>query len=990
MTYEKYNNILEKNLKIGIEKLRISDMYYELIPLCKEDYGDKSTILIQVGDFYESYADDNNYMDDLIKLSETLNFGIAKKQDCKMVGFPVHSKDKNIDKLLSENYTVMIIDQHDYMGKQKKRLVKEVLNNSTNIYSNKVNSFIIGIFFDKYKDNYTVGLSSIDIMTNKLYVYEVGNKDLKIILDEVYHFVSSFECSEIIIFNNILSENDIINRLNINVNTRFEKTNKEYENINIQKKYLQNKFNNNTELDIIQYLGINMNEMIINSLIYTLNYIEKYNISLIQNCNIPEIWNNHKFLNIVNDGLYQLDIISKNKSLIDILDYTSTNMGNRFLKNSLLIPICNEEELNKRYNNIEILKTNNKYKNYENILKDISDLEKLHRKITLNKINPYELYKVYISYKRVLELYNLTKNDNIKLYLNDNDIQIIYNIINKIDTIFDIEILSYTNLQNIKQSFFKKGFNKELDELENKKDNLKDYLYVTLIDKINNIFDMETCSVKISDKESYINITALKKFSTNKLNTFKLGDYHFHKNNFKIKKNKSNIKLYHIVLDNIRMKYDQYKDLFLNKIKDVFENYIIDFNKNNNYLYNKIVKFVSEIDFYKSSSKCAILHNYNKPILDYSLEERSYIHCKQIRHPIIEIINTNIEYIPNDVCIGKEDNGFLLYGVNSIGKSSLMKSIGLTIVMAQAGMYVPCSYMKFNPFEKIFTRIHNNDDLYNGLSSFGVEISELRTIFKKSDYKSIIIGDEICSGTETESAIGIVYATLKELLNLNSNFIFATHLHELNDIEELNNIRKYHLSISYKNGILEKNRVLREGCGKSFYGIEIAKSLGLPDNVINYATSLIDKKKSLIHNYKKSHYNSEKILDKCEICLIKEALETHHIKEQCNADNNGMVGNIHKNNKSNLAGLCVECHRKVTNNLIIVEGYKQTNEGIKLIFYDNKNIKSNKKFKKEQLEIINSLLEKEIPYKNCISLLKEKHKILISSNTLRKIKNNEY
>ena len=991
MTYDKYNNILEKNIKKGKEKLEIQNTYFQLIPLLKEDYGEKSVVLMQVGSFYESYADENNYLDDLIKLGETLNFGVANKQDYKMVGFPVHSKDKNIDKLLSENYTIMIVDQHDYMSR-KKRLVTEVLNNSTNIYSNKLNSYIIGIFFDKYKDNYTVGLTSIDIMTNKLYVYETGNKDMKIILDETYHFVSSFDCSEIIIFNNLLNEEDIINRLNIkNINTKFEKSNKEYENINIQKKYLNTKFNNNTELDILQYLEINMNEMIINSLIYTLNYIEKYNISLIKNCNIPEIWNNHNFLNIVNDGFYQLDIISNNnKSLIDILDYTSTNMGNRFLKNSILIPICDEKELNKKYDNIELLINNNNYKYYENELKDISDLEKLHRKITLKKINTYELYNVYVSYKRIIELYQLTKKDNIYLYLNDNDISNISNIINRINDIYDIETLSYSNINNIKESFFKKGFNNELDELEIKMNELDTFLHKDLKNKIDNIFGMDNCQIKLNDKETYINITSLRKFSENKLKSFELNNYIFHKNNFKIKKNKTNIKISHLVLDNIRAKYDQYKDNFINKIKDVFENYIIDFNNKYDYLYNKIVKFVGELDFYKSCSKCSILHNYNKPIIDYSLEGRSYIDCKQIRHPIIERINTNIEYVPNDISIGKEDNGFLLYGVNSIGKSSLMKSIGLTITMAQASMYVPCSYMKFNPFENIFTRINNNDDLYNGLSSFGVEISELRTIFKKSNHKSIIIGDEICSGTETISAIGIVYATLKELLNLNSVFVFATHLHELNDILDLNNIRKYHLSISYNNGVLEKNRTLREGCGKSFYGIEIAKSLGLQDNVINYATSLIDKKKSLIDNYKVSHYNSKKILDKCEICLDKDALETHHIKEQYTADDNGMVGNIHKNNKSNLAGLCIECHRKVTNNQIIVEGYVETSKGVILKYRDNNNIKSNKKFKENEIEIIRSLLQKDIPYKNCITLLKDKYEIDISSNTLRKIKNNEY
>ena len=984
---EYYNHILSQNMKTGKNKRKLNDVYIDLVKQAKKDYGEKTTVLLQVGQFYELYANDLYYYDELKKIGEILNFVIGFKQDYYMVGFPIHSQDKNIDQLLNHDYTLVIVDQESNI-KNTKRIVKCVINNSTNIQSNNKNNYIINIFFDVYKNNYTVGLSSIDISTNKLYVYEFGDKDKKILLDEVYHFIKSFDVNEIIIYNNILhTENEIINRLEIvNIKTKFEETNNEYINIYNQEHFLNKLFVNKSQLHIFQYLGIDRNNIMRNSLVCLLNYLEKFNISLIKNCNIPEIWNNHKFLNIVNDGFYQLDIISKNKSLIDIVNYTSTNLGYRFLKNSILIPICDETILNKRYNSIEILINNNKYIEYENYLKDINDIEKLHRKITLNKILPSEIFNIYISYKNIIELYKLSLRDNLKLNLNDSHIKQINNIVDKIKTIFDIELLSSTtSLYNIHNSFFKRNYDNKLDELEDKKNNIKNILHIKIKNKIDNIFNITNSSIKCSDKETYINITSKKSFNKTKIKTFEIDGYIFSENNFTSKIQSSNVKINHPILTNLRNEYDNCNDIFIEKIHEVYNNYIIDFDNKYNDIYNDIVQFVSKLDFYKSSAKCAIKHSYVKPIIDYS-DNNSYIDCKDIRHPIIEQINTSIPYIGNDIVIGKDDNGFLLYGVNSIGKSSLMKSVGLSIVMAQSGMYVPCSYMKYNPFENIYTRINNNDDLYNGLSSFGVECTELRTIYKKANKKSIIIGDEICNGTETQSAIKLVYATLLKLLKLNTNFIFATHLHELNDIEDLDIIRKHHLSIKYDGDKLIFDRKLKDGSGKRDYGIEVAKSFDLPEDVLELANNL-GKNKNIIDNFKKSNYNNHKILDLCEMCKVNKADDTHHIKEQKLADSNNMIGNINKNIKNNLTGLCKECHNKITYNKIDMTGYKQTSEGIELDYKEKKEEKI-KKFTND-LPIINKLLNKH-NINNCKLLLKELHNIEISNETLNKIKNNNY
>ena len=173
------------------------------------------------------------------------------------------------------------------------------------------------------------------------------------------------------------------------------------------------------------------------------------------------------------------------------------------------------------------------------------------------------------------------------------------------------------------------------------------------------------------------------------------------------------------------------------------------------------------------------MFGYTEPIM--IPQKNSFVNIKNMRHPIIERINTASEYVPNDVMIGLEGtSGMLLYGCNAVGKSSLMKAIGLNIIMAQAGMYVPASEFIYQPFDYIFTRIADNDNLFKGQSSFAVEMSELRSILKRSNSRNIVLGDELCSGTESVSAQSIFAASViklaKEMLILSLRHIFMNSI----------------------------------------------------------------------------------------------------------------------------------------------------------------------------------------------------------------------
>lgn len=306
-----------------------------------------------------------------------------------------------------------------------------------------------------------------------------------------------------------------------------------------------------------------------------------------------------------------------------------------------------------------------------------------------------------------------------------------------------------------------------------------------------------------------------------------------------------------------------------------------------------------------------------------------------MRHPIIERIQDDIEYVGNDVELNED--GILLYGINASGKSSFMKAIGLNIIMAQAGMFVAAESMSYYPYNSIFTRISGMDNIYKGMSSFTVEMTELRNILQRCNKYSLVIGDEICCGTESISGISIVASGIDTLIKKKSCFIFASHLHELtkikciskhieNDILKVKHIR---ITIDGENRIIY-DRNLQNGQGSKIYGIEVCKSLDMPLDFMKNAEKIRKEvegiNKDIIKN-KKSRYNQSVIVDKCKIC-DNVAEETHHIVYQEKANEDGYLTSFHKNSKHNLVPLCKECHKKEHSGELKIKGYVNTSSGV--------------------------------------------------------------
>jgi DNA mismatch repair protein MutS len=307
-----------------------------------------------------------------------------------------------------------------------------------------------------------------------------------------------------------------------------------------------------------------------------------------------------------------------------------------------------------------------------------------------------------------------------------------------------------------------------------------------------------------------------------------------------------------------------------------------------------------------------------------------------------------IAYVPNDIVMGNRDyldlpypdtvmldskvhdgsniRGVLLYGINSSGKSSLMKSIGIAATLAQAGFFVPAKTMKFSLFDGIYTRIQSRDNVAKSLSTFGVEMLELNTIFSRATSKSLVLGDEISHGTETLSAVAIVASTIMELSKKGCLFLMTTHLHQLSMVHELTRLREVvslHLSVRYDDDgdRLIYDRILKSGRGSSVYGLEFAESLHM--------------QKSFLDNAKRLRENLAKEYDILELGHQKENIKRYRDVVACECIICGALVRVDQKRAiskehHHLIALCDLHRRQITEGKIKVERIIMTPQGLRL------------------------------------------------------------
>lgn len=711
---------------------------------------------------------------------------------------------------------------------------------------------------------------------------------------------------------------------------------------------------------------------------YLMHFIQSHNPDLVRKIEYPIFNNlserlclaNHtlKQLNIINDGSDDAKISGNVSSVLALFNKCCTASGKRNLRTVITSPTSNIALLNREYDIIErvLLFDKEESKSECNIdlfrktLKKIRDIERISRQIVLKKIYPCSIYQLHESIGLVRECFlEIEKVPVIQEYLCDNQDPKMFDqknieILSFIDeNLFIRECASVNSMNNIDKNIIRPGISTILDGV------LREYSEtIELFEKIREFFNghMKKASTdsSINDDTEYIKIHETEKSGCSLQITKKRGlllkailerlavisteksekkdtdkilvitpEFHIPLKDIRfIKATGTNDEIEFPQLTRILQKMISLKERISTETSKEYTNFLERFERK---YYNEIHaagKYVGKLDVLITKAFIAKTYHYCKPSID-NTADKSFINVIGLRHPLIEHLQQNETYVTNDLIIG--DNivdGILIYGTNAVGKTSFIRALGISVILAQAGFYVPCTTFHFKPYTAIFSRILGNDNIFKGLSTFAVEMSELRVILRLSDENSLILGDELCSGTETESALSIFTAGLMQLHKKQSTFLFATHFHEIceyNEIQELERLKIKHMAVHYDAEIdaLVYDRLLRSGPGTRMYGLEVCKSLYLEREFLDIAYEIRNKYHAETRgelSFRTSHFNSKKIKGFCEICKTSIAEEVHHLSPQKDADNDGFIqtdkGVFHKNHLGNIVSLCNGCHDK--------------------------------------------------------------------------------
>lgn len=861
------------------------EKYYENYKLYKEKYGNIA-LLVEIGSFYELYGTEE-YGADIHTIANIMNIIATAKNSKKpisknnpyMCGFPNHRLEKFTDILLSHNYHIIVMNQVEISPGKFDRSNIEIISPSMNV---KSSNYIMSVYIERY----SVGISMFNVMTGKTILYETGHKkDQYLYLDTIIRFMHMYNPSEFLLhFDKKITETqqqEILNYTNI-TKDKIYYTNyydkPDFFQIQYQMSFLKKLFPQCGSMNVLEYLGLQYYQLCVTSYILVLQYTYEHDTTFIQNLKIPKVYNENTHLDLMDHAIEQLQIVNqsslKTESIYNLLNFCMTSLGKRKLKESLIQPITDINQLNERYNLIEYIQKNDVF--YD--LKMIIDIENYYRKLLTLKIEPFQLIKLY---KSIKEIKNIT-NDQF-VFTNDQ----LDSFITHFESVYDITgsktfIEKHPFETNIENSM------NELQEITNKYSKCLKKKNVELKIKYTdtNGYYIETTTLRSKEiKKSFPDIICDTRNSITKITSTRINQLSTELIGYK-----SQLKAIE-------------KEKYIESLKSIIEKY------DSNFFY-ECADYIANIDFYLSLAKSCKKYNYTRPIIQE--KEYSYINAKDLRHPIVEQIVTE-NYVPNDVCLDKE--GMLIFGTNGVGKSVYMKSIGISVILAQIGCFVPASEFIYSPFHSIITRITGYDNINKGHSTFYIEMLELRSILSRMNQHTLVISDEPCTGTEHTSGISLVGSAIVEL-HEKCNFVITTHLHKLSKIPmitELNKLKMVHLQVNYENGELVYNRKLKEGSGDAMYGLEIAKSLQFESRFLKRAESIrkeLMEQNEYIIRPKKSKYNAKLYVSECEECGSINNLHTHHIQEQHTADSNGFIESMHKNHISNLKVLCEECHQK--------------------------------------------------------------------------------
>lgn len=807
-----------------IDKNRLTPMMRQYFDV-KERYAD-CILFFRLGDFYEMF------FEDAIIASKVLEIALTGKscgldERAPMCGIPFHSVDAYITKLIENGYKVAIGEQLEDPATTKgivKRDVIRVITPGTvlegSLLDNKKNNYLLSI----YKAGKDVGLSYVDISTG-----ETNSTYLP--SGKVIEEIAKIGPTEIIVndldFIDELRNIATINNIYINENFCTD-----YLDDSIIKKYFNKEYITSIQFD--------KKGLIKSSLSIILNYIYSTQKQITSNINSVNVYNSQEYMVLdvfTRTNLELTQTIRGNKkkgSLLHVLDKTSTAMGGRLLRKYVEEPLIRKDKIENRLDVIEEIKNDFSLREDLNyILKNIYDIERICGKIAFEKVTPKELINLKNSIEKLPELINavnVSEAKKLKEYSGNMDnLDDLYNLIEE-------SILEEPSLTIKDGNIIKSEFNDELDELRNISKN-----GAFMIKEVENKEREKTGvkSLKIGFNKVfgyYIEITKAN------FKQAKIDDTYIRKQTL------SNAERYITPeLKEIEEKILNAEEKIKNLEYEIFVNIRNAIYKNIDRI-QKVANTIANIDVFVSMATVAHQNNYVKP----SINTEDRLDINNGRHPVIENIIGDENFVPNDTYLNSGENIInIITGPNMSGKSTYMRQSAIISLMAHIGSFVPADYADIPIMDRIFTRVGASDDLSQGQSTFMVEMTEVSLILQNATEKSLVILDEIGRGTSTYDGISLAWSIVEYIQNnIKCKTLFATHYHELTDLEnEFEDVKNYSIAVKDDgDGIVFLRKIIPQGADKS-YGIYVAELAKLPAKVINRAKDILkDLEQNHIYN----------------------------------------------------------------------------------------------------------------------------------------------
>lgn len=908
----------------------LTEEYYEKYRLHKEQY-DRIIVMFQVGKFYEAYSSDSDDEGSGKEMSRILHMALTKKNKSKeihkfsnpyMCGFPTYMLMKHLTRINDMGYAVALYDQSEnpleknrvlkgiYTQNIRKEFADQEMGSNCVVYAYGIEKYPIQEGRLRYYE-YRQYFCYIQMTSGKIYFYESKDTDMVRMMDK---FFIQNSPEEIIVCHEGLTD--------IEVKTIKEKIENNTKKLLLEEWDFYNE-NSREKCDILQESIKNYNEsnlemfpQLHNLLSRLVVYINKHDHFLTKQLVIGEdAWtiegvdsmmqfNRDLFRELFIFGVSEErseNVEERVKTLYGMLGKGMNVMGMRYLAKLLKYPKANQKDIQKVQEKLNTSICSQKLK----MFKSLPDLEWYFLRWRRNNLNFRLLSNLLFAYKNLEEFYvDCSFGRELKKF-------------NKhVENMWNLEMMEkYPSLVMIYEDFFEHNDVSVRNEIESLKNEV-----LSLYLKFEKV---ETSDLKLVCKdevmEYYFEIASKKyaKWSSTQKKLF-----------MEVEKTSTVYRIIpHTLIQTRTEMANKFRDLRVRQIRlyqkqceelfETFGNFLETFNE-------KIVEdstFGILQQFFEKNG-------YTCPVLQDKYGD-SYIEATKLRHALIEYVHDDKIYTPCDCSINpKKELGKLIYGMNASGKSTYMKAIGTSLWLAQCGLYVPATTFHFFPYQRIYSKFNHFDNIFKGHSLFVAEMNELQYILQNSAKGTLLLLDELISGTEIHSSASLIVSVIDEFMEKNISFCFTTHIHWIGKFlaeKYTERLKLFHFLFDTKKDIRHEklittniddfyDRNIQSGSGPSLYGIEVAEQVGITKTIterakkyrngISFRFDVHDKP------VKRSKYNSKVKMDECISCGSRDRLHTHHIFPQKLFEKGDVIQGFKKNASYNLIPLCEICHMR--------------------------------------------------------------------------------